>query len=152
MAPYDICKQKRESRAAITPIRPCTFPRPAAWHCTPSGSLVALPFTLSLVSLFLFSFPSMAAAACRCISIVRVGGHWCWYMQCMHAGRESSWHYSSRESHCPSHQHYYCCSTWHHAVRFRASGCFGYVFVSACVCFRADLNAEKPPQFCHRKE
>ena len=37
------------------PVRPySTFPRPAAsaWHCTPSGSLVALPFTLMV-----FFFP-----------------------------------------------------------------------------------------------
>jgi len=83
---YEICKREREPRPAFTPpARPPLYVSKAAWHRTPSGSLVALPFTLSSESSLSFSF--FPIHGCRCLLVHIHGGLVVHAMRC----RESSW-------------------------------------------------------------
>ena len=109
----DVLRNLQAPRPAFTPpARPPLYVSKAAWHRTPSGSLVALPFTLSSESSLSFSF--FPIHGCRCSSV-----H-------IHGSRPTV-----------SHQ------CWRHDRQIPRDACLDMF----SVCFRADLNAERPPQF-----
>lgn len=88
MAPYKICKRESRTRQLLpsVPILYVSKAASSAWHCTASGSLVALPFTLMAFFFLCFLWlplPGACVSMRRLVSIV----HACNSEQHRHGGR-----------------------------------------------------------------